>query len=249
MRAKTRLLSSGGLVAALSISLPLTVPGHSSRAAASRTGASVAPAAEEERLSLVKSRFAPRPAAPVPPPVPPVPTVLTVAAGDSLSVLAARVGRTWQQLAGWNRLSWAQAQAVVVGQVLKIPAAGYVPPALVPPAPPASVLAAAYGPATPVPSAPVGSFAAGSGVYSYAALESLWVAAGGPSWAAPHAAEIAMCESGGKPWAYNPSGATGLWQILGSVVPGNLYDPMVNAENAVAKFHGSGNTFSPWVCT
>ena len=87
-----------------------------------------------------------------------------------------------------------------------------------------------------------------SGTYSYAGLEALWESAGGPDWAAPHAAEIADCESGGRVNAYNPSGATGLWQILGSVVAGSLYNPYVNALNAVAKFRASGDTFAQWVC-
>jgi hypothetical protein len=74
------------------------------------------------------------------------------------------------------------------------------------------------------------------------------VSAGGPSFAEAQAAQIAECESGGNPQAYNPSGATGLWQILGQVVPGNLYDPFVNALNAVSKFKASGDTFAQWVC-
>ena len=89
---------------------------------------------------------------------------------------------------------------------------------------------------------------AGGGIYSYSALESLWEAAGGPSFAASSAAAVAECESGGNPRAYNPSGASGLWQILGSVVPGNLFDPMVNALNAVSKFRASNDTFAQWVC-
>jgi hypothetical protein len=87
-----------------------------------------------------------------------------------------------------------------------------------------------------------------SGPLTTSEVESLWEQAGGPAWAAPKAAEIAYCESGYNPDAYNPSGATGLWQILGSVVPGNLDDPSVNALNAVAKFKASGDTFSAWVC-
>ena len=88
-------------------------------------------------------------------------------------------------------------------------------------------------------------------MYGQAALEALWVKAGGPAWAAPHAAEIALCESGGVPWKYNyeGSGAAGLWQILGQVVPGNILDPTVNAENAVTKFRDAGDSFRPWVCT
>jgi len=85
----------------------------------------------------------------------------------------------------------------------------------------------------------------GAGTLSYEGLESLWEAAGGPASAAPEMATIAIkCESGGRQYAYNPSGASGYWQILGQVVPGNIFDPMVNAENAVAKYRAGG--FSPW---
>jgi Transglycosylase SLT domain len=87
-----------------------------------------------------------------------------------------------------------------------------------------------------------------AGDYTYSQLEQLWVSAGGPAWAETSAATVAECESGGNPNAYNPSGATGLWQILGSVVPGNLYNPTINALNAVSKFTASGNTFAQWVC-
>jgi hypothetical protein len=87
-----------------------------------------------------------------------------------------------------------------------------------------------------------------SGTLSYSGLEALWLAAGGPGWAEARAASIAECESGGNQWAHNPSGASGYWQILGEVVPGDVYDPMVNAENAVAKFRASGDTFAQWVC-
>lgn len=92
------------------------------------------------------------------------------------------------------------------------------------------------------------SVSAAPGTYSVAGLEQLWTSAGGPSWAAAHAASIAECESGGRTNAFNPSGATGLWQILGSVVPGNLDNPQVNAANAVSKFNASGQTFAQWVC-
>lgn len=87
-----------------------------------------------------------------------------------------------------------------------------------------------------------------AGSYSYSQLEALWVSAGGPAWAEAGSATIAECESGGNPRAYNPSGASGIYQILGQVVPGNIFDPMVNALNAVAKFKAAGDSFSPWVC-
>lgn len=96
-----------------------------------------------------------------------------------------------------------------------------------------------------VPAAPAYS---GSGVLTAAQVGQLWLSAGGPAWAEPKAEEIAYCESGYNPRAYNPSGATGIWQILGSVVPGDLTNPVVNAENAVAKFKAGGSTFSAWVC-
>jgi hypothetical protein len=87
-----------------------------------------------------------------------------------------------------------------------------------------------------------------AGVYSYAGLVSLWISAGGPSRAASQAARIAQCESGGVSWAHNPSGAAGLWQILGLPFPGNPYDPMTNARMAVAKFRAAGGSFAAWVC-
>lgn len=74
------------------------------------------------------------------------------------------------------------------------------------------------------------------------------MAGGGPAWAEYQAAEVAECESGGQQYAHNPSGADGHWQILGQVVPGDIYNPMVNAENAVSKFEASGDTFAQWVC-
>jgi hypothetical protein len=83
------------------------------------------------------------------------------------------------------------------------------------------------------------------GTLSYSGLESLWEEAGGPASAAPEMAMIAIrCESGGRQYAENPSGASGYWQILGQVVPGDIFNPMVNAENAVAKYRAGG--FSPW---
>jgi cell wall-associated NlpC family hydrolase len=79
----------------------------------------------------------------------------------------------------------------------------------------------------------------GAGAYSYRQLEQLWVSAGGSKTLAPIMAAIAMAESGGNPDAYNPSGATGLWQILGAVKPADqsrLTDPKVNAREAVLKY-------------
>jgi hypothetical protein len=76
----------------------------------------------------------------------------------------------------------------------------------------------------------------------------LWLEAGGPAWAEAGAEAVAMCESTDNTQAMNPDGAAGLWQILGQVVGGNLFDGLVNARNAVAKFTASGDTWAQWTC-
>src|SRR5262245_23053210 len=76
--------------------------------------------------------------------------------------------------------------------------------------------------------------------FSYAQLEDLWIKAGGPRALAPLMAAVALAESDGNSDAHNPSGATGLWQILGNPGPGNAYDPLTNAKFAVAKYHEQG---------
>jgi hypothetical protein len=79
--------------------------------------------------------------------------------------------------------------------------------------------------------------------YSYAQLEGLWTGAGGKKSLAPLMAAIAMAESGGNAGARNPSGATGLWQILGAVNisdQSRLTDPQINAHEAVLKYNSQG---------
>jgi hypothetical protein len=78
--------------------------------------------------------------------------------------------------------------------------------------------------------------------FTYGQLESLWIQAGGSRALAPLMAAIALAESGGNSDARNPSGASGLWQILGNPFPGNAFDPATNAKMAVAKYHEQGLT-------
>jgi TP901 family phage tail tape measure protein len=85
-----------------------------------------------------------------------------------------------------------------------------------------------------------GGLASAGGTYTRSMLERLWDSAGGPASDAHLMGAIALAESAGNPNAHNASGATGLWQILGSIIPGNLDNPMVNARNAVAKFKSQG---------
>jgi hypothetical protein len=86
------------------------------------------------------------------------------------------------------------------------------------------------------------------GDYNYAQLEELWINAGGSPSLAPVMAAIAMAESSGNPNAYNASGASGLWQILGAVNPADqdqLFNPVVNAHEAVLKYQSQG--LGAWV--
>ena len=81
--------------------------------------------------------------------------------------------------------------------------------------------------------------------YDYGQLEQLWIQAGGPRAVAPLMAAIAMAESSGNPNAKNPSGASGLWQILGNPFPGDPFNPETNARMAVAKYKDQG--LDAWV--
>jgi hypothetical protein len=81
--------------------------------------------------------------------------------------------------------------------------------------------------------------------YGFRQLEQLWIRAGGPRNLAPTMAAVALAESGGRTDAHNPSGASGLWQILGNPFPGNAFDPLTNARMAVAKWKSQG--LGAWV--
>jgi hypothetical protein len=91
----------------------------------------------------------------------------------------------------------------------------------------------------------VGKGYAGGGMVGYGQLEGLWNQAGGPPNLAATMAAIAEAESGGNPNARNPSGASGLWQILGLPFAGNPFDAITNARMAVAKWRTQG--LGAWV--
>lgn len=82
--------------------------------------------------------------------------------------------------------------------------------------------------------------------YTYAQLEGLWINAGGSKALAPVMAAIAEAESSGCSAAYNPSGASGLWQVEPSnaqYVPGgygNIFNPADNAKAAVGVYKAQG---------
>ena len=60
--------------------------------------------------------------------------------------------------------------------------------------------------------------------------------------AAPTAFRVIQCESGGNPNAHNPSGATGLFQILEGP-----YDPTANVEEAFRMWQQRG--WEPWAAS
>ena len=66
------------------------------------------------------------------------------------------------------------------------------------------------------------------------------------------ATALTQPESGRNPLARNPSGASGLWQILESAHPGlfaryDWHDPAQNAVMAYAVYAAAGRSFTPWV--
>lgn len=169
----------------------------------------------------------------------------TVRPGDTLSGIARRFyGRAvaWPWLYRLNRAEIGGPGLIYAGQVLDVPLD-----------PPASVTAyrvpaskrvyrprhaAAPAPAPPPPPPP----ARQGGIFSYAALEHLWVAAGGKPADGGFAACIAEHESGGNPGAISPTSDYGLWQEHDD--PAAL-DPVVSAQTAV-KMSADGTDWSAW---
>ena len=191
---------------------------------------------------------------------PAVPVSYVVRAGDTLSRIAHDVGghaSYWPELWAKNRSHVHNPAALTAGIHLALPHWRPVKPWLLKaalaaiPQPVVRRTSAAVSTGGTAPAGqgpvPVTVTAPVAGIYSYSALEALWVSAGGPAAAEAAAATIAECESGGNPQAYNPSGASGLWQILGNPFPGDPFDPATNARMAVAKYDAAGG-FSPWVC-
>lgn len=89
------------------------------------------------------------------------------------------------------------------------------------------------------------SHAAPSGSLGCAGLESLWRDAGGASWAAFTAAEIAIAESGGNQYATGAAGERGYWQIHPDHGSLSTYDAYGNARAAVI-ISDDGRNWSPW---
>ena len=192
----------------------------------------------------------------------------TVVQGDTLSWIAYRFRTTWQNLATHGRLD--NPDLIFVGQVVCIPVQGYstntqvqqvktaqhatqskpaqqvhqpkqpapvvVPPTNVPYNPPAT--------ATP---APATGNTGGTGSIP-AIINSVFGAYG------PAAVSVATCESGLNPGAYNPSGASGLFQIMPGTWAGTSqagsspYNAYANAVAAHEIFVRDGYSWREWTC-
>jgi len=83
---------------------------------------------------------------------------------------------------------------------------------------------------------------------SPATIVGLWLKHNGSRLYAKLMEKVSWNESNNFTGAHNASGASGLWQILGQLVGGDIYNPDVNAENAVAKFK-SGGGLNPWTAS
>jgi LysM repeat protein len=160
----------------------------------------------------------------------------TVRAGDTLSKIAQRFygnPARWTWIYNANRSKISNPNQIYVGETLKIPysapASSYTP----------RHARGQGGTVLTASTHPV------HGRYTCSGLEALWERAGGRSSQAFIAAEIAMAESGGNPWAHSPTNDFGLWQING--VHGSLatYDPLGNARAAVI-ISGNGHNWFPW---
>lgn len=184
---------------------------------------------------------------------PVTPAQWVVAPGQTLSGIAAALHLPWTGLWAANEHIIPDPNEIYPGQHLietTAPLTTAEQSALNPPVHVTAAVVHTAAPAAPPASAPApgGYYDPAGPVLTWAQVGQLWLSAGGPAWAEEEAEEVSNCESSHDVDAYNLSGATGLWQILGSVVPGNLRDARVNALNAVSKFEASGDTWAQWVC-
>jgi LysM repeat protein len=155
----------------------------------------------------------------------------TVVSGDTLSSIAARFGTDVSSIAAANGI--ADVNVIYAGQSLTIPTGGATQTTNVP------------SESKALPSQPTTSAAGGS-------IVDMIHQVFGPY--GDQAVRVATCESSLNPNAYNPSGATGLFQIMpatwaGTSQAGNsLTDPWANINAAHEIFQRDGNSWVEWVC-
>jgi LysM repeat protein len=159
----------------------------------------------------------------------------TVRQGDTLSSISRRF---YGNAADWPRI-WDANKSVVpnpnvirTGMVLTIPSG-------------AIASTTAHTPKHRKPTTMLTSSTSLSGTLSCGALEELWEQGGGSHAEAFMAAEIAMAESSGEQFATGAAGERGYWQINPDHGSLSTYDPLGNAEAAVA-ISADGTNWTPW---
>jgi len=183
----------------------------------------------------------------------------TVVQGDTLSWIAYRYHTNWSNLASYGRIS--NPDLIFIGQVVCIPVQGFstntqvdqVQTAPQPVNPPQQVqqpkqAAPVVVPPTSVPYNPPTTSAPLTGGSIPAIINQVFGAY------APAAMNVARCESGLNPGAYNPSGASGLFQIMPGTWAGTSqagsspYNAYANAVAAHEIFVRDGYSWREWVC-
>lgn len=190
----------------------------------------------------------------------------TVVQGDTLSWIAYRFHTNWSNLASYGRID--NPDLIFVGQVVCIPVQGFstnthvqqvrTAPHTAPVThnnPPQQVqqpkqAAPVVVPPTSVPynPPPTAIPAPATGGSVPAIINQVFGAYG------PAAVNVARCESGLNPGAYNPSGATGLFQIMPgtwagtSQAGGSPYNAYANAVAAHEIFVRDGYSWREWTC-
>jgi LysM repeat protein len=159
----------------------------------------------------------------------------TVRQGDTLSSIARRFygnAADWPRIWDANRPVVPNPNVIRAGMVLTIPSG-------------AAASTTAHTPKHRKPTTVLTSSTSLSGTLSCGALEELWEEGGGSHAEAFMAAEIAMAESSGEQFATGAAGERGYWQINPDHGSLSTYDPLGNAEAAVA-ISADGTNWTPW---
>ncbi len=159
----------------------------------------------------------------------------TVQRGDTLSSIAQRFygsAADWLRIWDANRSVVPDPNLIRAGEVLTIPSG-------------ATASTTAHTPKHRKPATVLTSSTSLSGTLSCGALEELWEQGGGSHAEAFMAAEIAMAESSGEQFATGAAGERGYWQINPDHGSLSTYDPLGNAEAAVA-ISADGSNWTPW---